>query len=135
IRVSARRGRRSPRRAEARPPHPGRLPHHPHDRTQQQSVARADGRRLQFRLTMRGVAVKKLLCALWMISLLVPVVASAQPFTVDAAGVTNGHWHLNSKDIEANKKIFVAMGGTLITNGNFQIVRFPGVLVYLNQGA
>jgi catechol 2,3-dioxygenase-like lactoylglutathione lyase family enzyme len=84
---------------------------------------------------MRGVAVKKLFCALWMISLLVPVVASAQPFPVNAAGVTNGHWHLNSKDIEANKKIFVAMGGTLITNGNFQIVRFPGVLVYLNQGA
>jgi catechol 2,3-dioxygenase-like lactoylglutathione lyase family enzyme len=84
---------------------------------------------------MRGVALKKLFCALWMISLLVPAVASAQPFPVNAAGVTNGHWHLNSKDIEANKKIFVAMGGTLITNGNFQIVRFPGVLVYLNQGA
>ena len=84
---------------------------------------------------MRGVAVKKLFCALWMMSLLVPAVASAQPFPVNAAGVTNGHWHLNSKDIEANKKIFVAMGGTLVTAGNFQIVRFPGVLVYLNQGA
>jgi catechol 2,3-dioxygenase-like lactoylglutathione lyase family enzyme len=84
---------------------------------------------------MRGVAVKKMLCALWVVSLLVPAIASAQPFPVNAAGVTNGHWHLNSKDIEANKKIFVAMGGTLVTNGNFQIVRFPGVLVYLNQGA
>ena len=84
---------------------------------------------------MRGVALKKLFCALWMISLLVPAMASAQPFPVNAAGVTNGHWHLNSKDIEANKKIFVAMGGTLVTAGNFQIVRFPGVLVYLNQGA
>ena len=84
---------------------------------------------------MRGVAVKKLLSALWVISLLVPALASAQPFPVNAAGVTNGHWHMNSKDIEANKKILVAMGGTLITNGNFQIVRFPGVLVYLNQAA
>ena len=27
------------------------------------------------------------------------------------AGVTMGHWHLNSRDIEANKKIFVALGG------------------------
>ena len=83
---------------------------------------------------MRGVAVKKLFCALSVVSLLVPAVASAQPFPVNAAGVTNGHWHLNSKDVEANKKIFVAMGGTLVTAGNFQIVRFPGVLVYLNQG-
>ena len=84
---------------------------------------------------MRGVAVKRLFSALWVISLLVPAVASAQPFPVNAAGVTNGHWHMNSKDIEANKKIFVAMGGTLVNAGNFQIVRFPGVLVYLNQAA
>ena len=84
---------------------------------------------------MRGVAVKRLFSALWVISLLVPAVASAQPFPVNAAGVTNGHWHMNSKDIEANKKIFVAMGGTLVNAGNFQIVRFPGVLVYcMNEG-
>ena len=79
--------------------------------------------------------MKKLLSTLWVISLLMPAAASAQPFPVNAAGVTNGHWHLNSRDIEANKKIFVAMGGTAIKAGNFEIVRFPGVLVYLNQGA
>ena len=84
---------------------------------------------------MRGVAVKKLLSTLWVIALLVPAVASAQPFPVNAVGVTNGHWHLNSRDIEANKKILVAMGGTLVNAGNFQIIRFPGVLVYLNQAA
>ena len=82
----------------------------------------------------RRIAVKKLLLAVWVISLLVPALASAQPFPVNAAGVTNGHWHLNSRDIEANKKIFVAMGGTAVKTGNFEIVRFPGVLVYLNQG-
>ena len=79
--------------------------------------------------------MKKLWSALSVIALLVPAVASAQPFPVNAAGVTNGHWHLNSRDIEANKKILVAMGGTLVNAGNFQIVRFPGVLVYLNQAA
>ena len=79
--------------------------------------------------------MKKLLSALWVIALLVPAAASAQPFPVNAAGVTNGHWHLNSRDIDANKKILVAMGGTLVNAGNFQIVRFPGVLVYLNQAA
>jgi catechol 2,3-dioxygenase-like lactoylglutathione lyase family enzyme len=79
--------------------------------------------------------MKKLLSALWVIALLVPAAASAQPFPVNAAGVTNGHWHLNSRDIEANKKMLLAMGGTLVNAGNFQIVRFPGVLVYLNQAA
>src|SRR6202049_1663132 len=49
-------------------------------------------------------------------------------------GVTMGHWHMNSRDIEANKKIFVAMGGTAVKNGNFDIVKFPGVVVFLNQG-
>jgi catechol 2,3-dioxygenase-like lactoylglutathione lyase family enzyme len=44
-----------------------------------------------------------------------------------------GHWHLNTRDIEANKKIFVALGGTAMKAGNFEVVRFPGVLVYLHQ--
>ena len=71
--------------------------------------------------------MKKLFLAVWVISLLVPALASAQPFPVNDAGVTMGHWHLNSRDIEANKKIFVAMGGTAIKTGNFEIVKFPGV--------
>jgi catechol 2,3-dioxygenase-like lactoylglutathione lyase family enzyme len=61
--------------------------------------------------------------------------ALAQTFPANDMGVTMGHWHLNSKDVEANKKIFVAMGGTAVSNGNFNIVRFPGVIVFLNQGA
>ncbi len=60
--------------------------------------------------------------------------AWAQAFPPNAAGVTMGHWHLNSRDIEANKKIFVAMGGVAVKNGNFNIVKFPGVVVFLNQG-
>src|SRR5436190_22247078 len=82
----------------------------------------------------RRIAVKKLFLAVCVISMLVPALASAQPFPVNAVGVTNGHWHLNSRDIEANKKIFVAMGGTPIKAGKFEIIRFPGVLAYLNEG-
>lgn len=59
--------------------------------------------------------------------------AWAQAFPPNAAGVTMGHWHLNTRDIEANKKIFVTMGGTATKAGNFQVVRFPGVIVYLHQ--
>src|SRR4030081_3633638 len=60
--------------------------------------------------------------------------AWAQAFPPNAQGVTMGHWHLNSRDVEANKKIFVAMGGVAVKNGNFNIVKFPGVVVFLNQG-
>jgi len=33
-----------------------------------------------------------------------------------------------------NKKLFVALGGTAIKPGDFEIVRFPGVAVFLHQG-
>jgi catechol 2,3-dioxygenase-like lactoylglutathione lyase family enzyme len=72
-----------------------------------------------------------------MISFLAAGTAWAQSFPPNEAGVTMGHWHLNTRDVEANKKIFVAMGGTAIRAGNFDVVRFPGVAVYLhlNPGA
>src|SRR6266516_4449933 len=54
--------------------------------------------------------------------------------TASAEGVTMGHWHLNSKDIEVNRKIFVGMGGTSPTGPGIQRVIFPGVVVNLNPG-
>ena len=79
--------------------------------------------------------MKRLLSALWMMSLLASGTAWAQAavFPPNAAGVTMGHWHLNSRDVEASRKMLVAMGGTAIKAGNFDIVKFPGVAVYLNQ--
>ena len=81
--------------------------------------------------------MRKLISALWVMSLLAPGTAWAQAaiFPPNDAGVTMGHWHLNSRDVEASRKILVAMGGTAIKNGNFDIVKFPGVAVYLNQAA
>jgi catechol 2,3-dioxygenase-like lactoylglutathione lyase family enzyme len=76
--------------------------------------------------------MRKIISALWLISNFVAASAFAQPYTPNEAGVTMGHWHLNSRDVEANKKIFVALGGTAIKGGEFDIVRFPGVNVYLN---
>jgi catechol 2,3-dioxygenase-like lactoylglutathione lyase family enzyme len=76
----------------------------------------------------------RLIAALSLMLSLVAGTAWAQAFPPNEAGVTMGHWHMNSRDIEANKKIFVAMGGVAVKNGNFDIVRFPGVIVFLNQG-
>ena len=76
--------------------------------------------------------MKRLISALWLVSNLAMGTAWAQPYAPNDMGVTMGHWHLNSADVEANKKIFVGMGGTHIKAGVFDIVRFPGVIVMLN---
>jgi len=76
--------------------------------------------------------MKRLISALWLVSNLAIGTAWAQPYAPNDMGVTMGHWHLNSADVEANKKIFVGMGGTHIKAGVFDIVRFPGVIVMLN---
>ena len=74
----------------------------------------------------------RLLSALWLVSNLAAGAAWAQPYAPNDTGVTMGHWHLNSVDVEANKKIFVGMGGTHIKAGVFDVVRFPGVVVMLH---
>src|SRR5437899_4168402 len=45
-----------------------------------------------------------------------------------------GHWHIASEDVEANKKLFLAMGGKLYTPGGNPLIMFPGVLINLNLG-
>jgi catechol 2,3-dioxygenase-like lactoylglutathione lyase family enzyme/extradiol dioxygenase family protein len=79
--------------------------------------------------------MKRLIPALWLISSLTAGAAWAQPYAPNEAGVTMGHWHLNSRDVEANKKIFLAMGGTDGGPGRLQRVIFPGVVLNLNLGA
>jgi len=76
--------------------------------------------------------MKKLISALWLMSNLAAGAAWAQPYTPNDMGVTMGHWHLNSNDVEASKKIFAGMGGTAIKAGDFDVVRFPGVVVMLH---
>ena len=59
--------------------------------------------------------------------------AVAQSYPFNEAGVTMGHWHIASRDVQANKKIFVAMGGTALAGAN-EAVQFPGVRVNLTLG-
>ena len=76
--------------------------------------------------------MKTLISALWLASSLAAGTAWAQPYTPNDMGVTMGHWHLNSNDVEASKKIFAGMGGTALKAGDFDVVRFPGVVVMLH---
>ena len=46
----------------------------------------------------------KLFAALLLAASFAGGTASAQTFPFNEAGVTNGHWHLNSKDVAANRR-------------------------------
>jgi predicted enzyme related to lactoylglutathione lyase len=72
--------------------------------------------------------------ALLFVSPFAAVSASAQPAPFNEIGVTMGHWHLISKDIEANKKIFLAMSGKLFMPGGNPLMMFPGIYINLNLG-
>jgi catechol 2,3-dioxygenase-like lactoylglutathione lyase family enzyme len=56
----------------------------------------------------------------------------AQIATGNEAGVSMGHLHLNVRDVEANRKFFVAIGGVPLKVEPFEIIKFPDVLIYLN---
>jgi catechol 2,3-dioxygenase-like lactoylglutathione lyase family enzyme len=79
--------------------------------------------------------MKILISALFVMSTFAAGSALAQPYAPNEAGVTMGHWHLNSRDVQANKKLFVAMGGVATSDGPRERVTFPGVVVNLNLGA
>ena len=72
--------------------------------------------------------------ALLLTSTLAAGTAYAQPAPFNDVGVTMGHWHLASKDVEANKKIFLGMGGKLFMPGGQPLMMFPGVYINLTLG-
>ena len=76
----------------------------------------------------------QVLAALLFVSTLSAGTAAAQPAPVNQAGVTMGHWHIASKDVEANKKLFLAMGGKLYMPGGQPLIMFPGLYISLILG-
>ena len=74
------------------------------------------------------------LVALLFVSTLTAGTAAAQSAPFNQVGVTMGHWHIASKDVEANKKLFLAMGGKLFMPGGNPLIMFPGLYINLNLG-
>src|ERR1700694_3692613 len=81
----------------------------------------------------REASMKALIAGLWLASMLATGTGAAQLAPFNEVGVTMGHWHFASRDVQANKKILVTMGGTPITGGN-ETVLFPGVRINLSLG-
>src|SRR5436190_22699626 len=77
--------------------------------------------------------MKALIAGLFLASTFAAGTAHAQYAPYNEAGVTMGHWHLASKDAEANKKIFLGMGGKLLP-GAAPSIQFPGMRVNLTLG-
>ena len=84
---------------------------------------------------IEGVTVKKLISILSVAVLWVVVPSWAQLSSPNDAGVAMGHLHLNSQDVEASKKFWTELGGTPMNKGPYTIMKFPGVLVFLNLAA
>jgi catechol 2,3-dioxygenase-like lactoylglutathione lyase family enzyme len=62
-----------------------------------------------------------------------PEAVQAQLSAANRAGVAMGHLHYSVRDVEANKKFWLALGGTEAELGPNVVIRFPDVLVLLRQ--
>jgi catechol 2,3-dioxygenase-like lactoylglutathione lyase family enzyme len=80
------------------------------------------------------LSVCRILSLLVGVALLTPLSAGAQLASPNKAGVSMGHLHYVVKDVEANKRFWVSLGGTPDTVNGAVVVKFPDVLVFLNQG-
>jgi catechol 2,3-dioxygenase-like lactoylglutathione lyase family enzyme len=66
--------------------------------------------------------------------LLIPTIAAAQLASPNASGVAMGHLHYRVKDVEANRRFWLALGGQAVKAGGAEAIQFSGVLVFLEPG-
>jgi catechol 2,3-dioxygenase-like lactoylglutathione lyase family enzyme len=58
----------------------------------------------------------------------------AQLSPPNGSGVGMGHLHYTVKDVDANKKFWIALGGKPIRIGTAEVLKFPDTLVFLSRG-
>ena len=58
----------------------------------------------------------------------------AQLSAPNDAGVAMGHLHYHVRDVEANRKFWIALGATAARVGATDVLKLPGVLIILTQG-
>jgi len=57
----------------------------------------------------------------------------AQLAAPGASGVVMGHLHLATKDVDASRRFWGAIGGVAVQNGALQLIQLPGTFVMLRQ--
>jgi hypothetical protein len=78
--------------------------------------------------------VRELILALSLAVLWLPIASLAQLSPPNKMGVTMGHLHYIVRDVEANKKFWVALGATPLTRGSREALMLPGLMIFLDQG-
>jgi catechol 2,3-dioxygenase-like lactoylglutathione lyase family enzyme len=81
-------------------------------------------------------ALKKPALLFIFLGLLLPTSASwAQILAPNDSGVSMGSWHTLARDVETSKKFWLLLGGTPLKIDGTEVVKFPGVLVFLQPGS
>jgi catechol 2,3-dioxygenase-like lactoylglutathione lyase family enzyme len=61
-------------------------------------------------------------------------VSWAQLLPPNGEGVTLGHFHTIVRDIEATEKFWISLGGKSVRIDGTDVIKFPGVFVFLTKG-
>ncbi|MEE2636779.1 MAG: VOC family protein [Acidobacteriota bacterium] len=78
--------------------------------------------------------MKRLVSVATVLGLGVTTPALAQIAVPNEAGVAMGHLHYRVRDVEANARFWMRLGGERTSSGESVVIRFPGVLVFLDTG-
>ncbi len=78
--------------------------------------------------------MRRLISAVSLIILVASGVVSAQLSAPNKAGVAMGHLHYHVRDVAANRKFWVALGARPTLLGTTEVMKFPGVLIFLTPG-
>src|SRR5262245_53768356 len=70
----------------------------------------------------------------FLLAALCPSPAFGQLSAPNKTGVAMGHLHYQVRDVESNKKFWATLGGQAIKIGGIDVMKFPGVLVFLSSG-
>ena len=78
--------------------------------------------------------MKRFFLVLSLVFSFIPAIASwAQQSPAKDTGVSMGHLHYNVRDVEANKKFWIALGAKPVTVGKIEALKFPNVLIVLTK--
>lgn len=78
--------------------------------------------------------MKKLISILCFVMLWPLTPSRAQLFPANDAGITLSSWHTIVRDVEATKKFWALFGGTPMKIDEVDVIRLPGVFVFMHPG-
>ena len=77
----------------------------------------------------------KQLVSILSVLVLYPLSAWAQLRAPNESGVALGHWHTIVRDVDATKKFWTILGGVPMKIDGTEVVKFPGVFIFLTPGS